>query len=279
MAINLEAQIDAGATGVIVAGSLGEASTLEQDDKVQLIEGAVATASGRIPVLCGVAERTTAAACRMAETAAAAGAAGLMLLPPMLYTSDRRETTTFLRTVAGATNLPIMLYNNPIAYNVDVTPEMFAELADEPKFQAVKESSDDVRRITDIKNLVGDRYHIFTGVDNTALEALMLGAVGWVAGLVCAFPKETVAIYKLAKAGRYDDAVELYRWFMPLLHLDVSTKLVQNIKLAETMVGLGTEHVRPPRLPLAGEERQRVIATIEHALENRPTIPMLTALA
>jgi 1-pyrroline-4-hydroxy-2-carboxylate deaminase len=272
MAANLEAQIAAGVNGVITSGSLGESSTLDQDEKEALVTQAVATAAGRIPVLCGVAERTTADACRMAERAAKAGASGMMLLPPMLYTSDQRETITYLRTVASATDLPIMLYNNPIAYNVDVTPDMFAELADEPKFEAMKESSDDVRRITDIKNLVGDRYKIFTGVDNIALEALMLGASGWVAGLVCAFPVETVAIYNLAKEGRYDEAVEIYRWFMPLLHLDVSTKLVQNIKLAETMVGLGTERVRPPRLPLAGEERQRVITTIEHALETRPEL-------
>jgi 1-pyrroline-4-hydroxy-2-carboxylate deaminase len=272
MAANLEAQIAAGVNGVITSGSLGESSTLDQDEKEALVTQAVATAAGRIPVLCGVAERTTADACRMAERAAKAGASGMMLLPPMLYTSDERETITYLRTVASATDLPIMLYNNPIAYNVDVTPDMFAELADEPKFEAMKESSDDVRRITDIKNLVGDRYKIFTGVDNIALEALMLGASGWVAGLVCAFPVETVAIYNLAKEGRYNEAVEIYRWFMPLLHLDVSTKLVQNIKLAETMVGLGTERVRPPRLPLAGEERQRVITTIEHALETRPEL-------
>ena len=277
--MNLEAQIDAGVNGVIVSGSLGEASTLNHDDKEELVSGAVATSAGRIPVICGVGERTTADACRMAEAAAGAGAEGLMLLPPMLYTSDPRETITFLRTVARATDLPIMLYNNPVAYNVDVTPEMFVELADEPKFEAMKESSDDVRRITDIKNLLGDRYHIFTGVDNIALEALMLGAGGWVAGLVCAFPKETVAIYNLAKAGNYSDAVEIYRWFMPLLHLDVNTKLVQNIKLAETMVDLGTERVRPPRLPLVGEERSRVIATIEHALATRPDVSQYLEMA
>lgn len=268
--VNLEAQIAAGAAGIVVSGSLGEASTLNMDEKAALVELTVRLAKGRVPTICGVAQRTTADACRMAQMAEAAGAEGLMLLPPMLYTSDRRETMTFLRTVADATNLPIMLYNNPVAYSVDVTPDMLQELADEPKFEAIKESSDDVRRITDIVNLVGDRYRIFTGVDNIALEALMLGAVGWIAGLVCAFPRETVAIYNLARQGRYAEAVELYRWFMPLLHLDVSTKLVQNIKLAETMVGLGTETVRPPRLPLAGEERAHVLTTIEKALANRP---------
>ncbi|NNE70097.1 MAG: dihydrodipicolinate synthase family protein [Rhodothermales bacterium] len=268
--VNTEAQLDAGVNGIVVSGSLGEASTLDMDEKAALVRMTADMVDGRVPIVCGVAQRSTKDACRMAEMAAESGAAGLMLLPPMLYTSDRRETMTFLRTVAGATDLPIMLYNNPVGYNVDVTPEMFQELADEPKFEAVKESSDDVRRITDIINLVGDRYRLFTGVDNIALEALMLGAVGWIAGLVDAFPRETVAIYRLAKAGRYAEAVEIYRWFMPLLHLDVSTKLVQNIKLAEAMVGRGTETVRPPRLPLAGEERRRVVRTIEAALESRP---------
>ncbi|MBO6574678.1 MAG: dihydrodipicolinate synthase family protein [Rhodothermales bacterium] len=279
MRINLEAQLDAGATGIIVSGSLGEASTLSMDDKEALVNMTVEIVEGRAPVVCGVAQRTTADACRMAERVARAGGSGLMLLPPMLYTSDRRETVTFLRAVANATDLPIMLYNNPVAYNVDVTPSMLQELADEPKFEAIKESSDDVRRITDIINLVGDRYRIFTGVDNIALEALMLGAVGWVAGLVCAFPRETVAIFRLAKAGRFDEAVALYRWFMPLLHLDVNTKLVQNIKLAEAMVGLGTETVRPPRLPLVGEEREAVMATIQRALDTRPAEAVQAVLA
>jgi 4-hydroxy-tetrahydrodipicolinate synthase len=178
----------------------------------------------------------------------------------------------YLRTVAASSEKPIMLYINPVAYNIDVTPDMLAELADEPTFVAIKESSDNVRRITDIVNLVGDRYRIFTGVDNLALESLLLGAVGWVAGLVCAFPEETVAIYELARAGRIEEARALYRWFMPLLHLDVSTKLVQNIKLAEVATGLGTETVRPPRLPLVGEERKRVQQVIADALAKRPTL-------
>lgn len=277
--VNTEAQLAAGVHGVVVSGSLGEASTLSMEEKGQLVRLMTELVDGRVPVVCGVAQRTTADACRMAELAATQGADGLMLLPPMLYTSDRRETLTFLREVAGATDLPIMLYNNPVAYNVDLTPEMLAELANEPKFEAVKESSDDVRRITDIVNLVGERYRIFTGVDNIALEALMLGAVGWIAGLVDAFPRETVAIYNLAKAGQYAEAVEIYRWFMPLLHLDVSTKLVQNIKLAEAMVGIGTETVRPPRLPLAGEERERVQKTIETALAKRPEALVSKALS
>ncbi|MFT5514977.1 MAG: dihydrodipicolinate synthase/N-acetylneuraminate lyase [Rhodothermales bacterium] len=278
MGVNIEAQIEAGARGIIVSGSLGEASTLSMDEKEELVGMTVAIAAGRVPVVCGVAQRTTDDACRMAERVAGAGGQGIMLLPPMLYTSDSRETMHFLRTVAAATDLPIMLYNNPVAYNVDVTPAMLQELADEPKFEAIKESSDDVRRITDIINLVGDRYRIFTGVDNVALEALMLGAVGWVAGLVDAFPRETVAIYNLATQGRYDEALQIYRWFMPLLHLDVNVKLVQNIKLAETMVGLGTERVRAPRLPLAGAERERVIQIIETALATRPVDAVASAL-
>ncbi len=269
-----EAMIAAGVHGLIVCGSLGESSTLSPEDKLAVLCTVREAAGGRVPVLCGIAERATADACRFAERAAAEGADGFMLLPPMLYRSDRRETLTFLRTVAAATDRPIMLYNNPVAYGVDVTPEMFAELADEPRFVAIKESSDDVRRITDIVNLVGDRYRIFCGVDDIALEALLLGADGWVAGLVCAFPEETVALYELARAGRLAEARALYRWFMPLLHLDVSTKLVQNIKLAEAMVGLGTEHVRPPRLPLEGEERARVREIIAAALAKRPALPV-----
>ncbi|RMF58690.1 MAG: dihydrodipicolinate synthase family protein, partial [Bacteroidetes bacterium] len=269
-----EAMIAAGVHGLIVCGSLGESSTLSPDDKLAVLRTVREAAGGRVPVLCGIAERATAEACRFAERASAEGADGFMLLPPMLYRSDRRETLTFLRTVAAATDRPIMLYNNPVAYGVDVTPEMFAELADEPRFVAIKESSDDVRRITDIVNLVGDRYRIFCGVDDIALEALLLGADGWVAGLVCAFPEETVALYELARAGRLAEARALYRWFMPLLHLDVSTKLVQNIKLAEAMVGLGTEHVRPPRLPLEGEERARVREIIAAALAKRPALPV-----
>jgi dihydrodipicolinate synthase/N-acetylneuraminate lyase len=196
-----------------------------------------------------------------------------MVLPGMQYVSDRRETLQHFRTVAKASPKPIMLYNNPVAYRVDLTPAMIAELADEPKFVAIKESSDDVRRIGDIRNLVGDRFQIFTGVDDLALESLVLGAVGWVAGLVCAFPRETVALYNLLKAGHLDEALAIYRWFIPLLHLDVSVKFVQNIKLVETLVGSGTEYVRAPRLTLVGEERSRVETIVREALKHRPILP------
>lgn len=272
MANHIEAQLDAGVHGVIVLGTLGENAVLSFEEKLAVVRTAAQTCAGRVPLVATVAENTTELACRFAREATEAGADGLMVLPAMLYHSDERETLTHFRTVARATPAPIMIYNNPPAYRVDVTPEMFAELADEPTIQAVKESSDDVRRITDLINATGDRYQIFTGVDNLALESLLLGAVGWVAGLVCAFPKETVAIYEAAQAGRLDEARALYRWFMPLLHLDVSTKLVQNIKLAEAMVGLGTEHVRAPRLPLAGDERAAVTAVIEKALAARPQL-------
>ena len=269
------AQLDAGVHGIVVTGTLGENASLSADEKQEVLATAVAVSAGRVPVLAGVAETTTAEACRTVERGARTGADGFMVLPGMLYASDRRETMLHFRTVAGASARPIMIYNNPVSYKVDVTPEMFEELADEPKFVAIKESSDDVRRITDIINRVGDRYRIFTGVDDLALESLVLGAVGWVAGLVVAFPRETVAIYDLVSAGRIEEAREIYRWFMPLLHLDVSTRLVQNIKLAEVLASGGTEYVRAPRLPLAGEERRRVVNVIEDALATRPGLEAL----
>jgi dihydrodipicolinate synthase/N-acetylneuraminate lyase len=268
-------QIESGVHGIAVLGSLGENGALNLDEKFQVIRAAVSASSGRVPILSGVAESSTLGACRFVEEAAKNGATGFMLPPAMQYVSDRRETMQHFRSVARATDLPIMLYNNPVAYRVDVTPDMFAELSDEPKFVAIKESSDDPRRITDIHNLVGDRYQIFTGVDDLALESLVLGAVGWVAGLVCAFPKESVALYELVKQDRIAEALDLYRWFLPLLHLDVSIKFVQNIKLAEVLVGCGTEHVRPPRLPLTGQERNLVERIIRTALDNRPVLPSI----
>lgn len=266
------AQIEAGVHGLVVTGTLGENGSLSRDEKLEVLRVAVGVSAGRVPVLAGVAETTTTAACRCVEEGARNGADGFMVLPAMQYASDRRETIHHFRTVAQASDRPIMIYNNPVTYRVDVTPEMFEELADEPKFVAIKESSDDVRRITDIHNRVGNRYKVFTGVDDLALESVLLGADGWVAGLVCAFPREAVALYELAKAGRLEEARELYRWFMPLLHLDVSTKLVQNIKLAEAVVGIGTETVRPPRLPLEGDERARVERIIKAAIAKRPEL-------
>ncbi len=264
-------QIEAGVDGIICCGSIGEASTLTADEKMA-IAGAVKEAAGGRPVLLTVAEDSTRAAAVLAERAAAAGMDGLMLLPAMRYVSDRRETIQHFRTVARSSGLPIMVYNNPVAYAVDITPEMFAEMADEKNFVAIKESSGDVRRITDILNTVGNRYDIFTGVDDLALESLMLGAVGWVAGLVCAFPRETVAIHKLVAAGRIPEALEIYRWFMPLLHLDVSLRFVQNVKLAEAIVRGTSTVVRQPRLELQGAERDRVETIVRTALAKRPDL-------
>ncbi|TKC92625.1 dihydrodipicolinate synthase family protein [Trinickia terrae] len=272
---NIEAQIEAGVDGIIVCGSLGEASTLSLDEKLEVLDLAVDASHGRVPVLLTVAENSTLDGCRQVERGAQRGASGYMVLPGLRYLSDRRETLHHFRTVANASPLPLMIYNNPLAYGVDMTPDMFAEIADEKKIVAIKESCGDVRRVTDLINAVGDRYAIFCGVDNLAMEALLMGAHGWVAGLVCAFPRETVAIYKLVKAGRLEEARKIYRWFAPLLALDVSAKLVQNIKLAEAIVGLGTEPVRLPRLPLEGVERKAVETLIRHAIETRPALPSL----
>ena len=265
-------QIAGGVHGIVVCGSLGEASTLTADEKIAIARAAKDEAGGRVPVMLTIAEDSTRAAARMAERAAALDLDGLMVLPALRYLATPRETMAHFRTVARASDLDIMVYNNPLAYGIDVTPPMFAELADEAKFVAVKESSGDVRRISDIVNLIGDRYAIFTGVDDLALESLLLGAVGWVAGLVCAFPRETVAIHDLVVAGRLMEAREIYRWFMPLLHLDVSHRFVQNIKLVETMVRGTSATVRAPRLPLEGEELARVSAVVMAAMKARPDL-------
>jgi 4-hydroxy-tetrahydrodipicolinate synthase len=266
-------QIESGVDGIVVLGSLGENQALTAEEKQQVILSAARVTAGKVPLLSGVAENSTAAACRFVQDSSKNGAQGFMVLPAMVYPADRHEVMLHFRTVATASPHPIMLYNNPVSYRIDVTPEMFAELATEPKFTSLKESSDNVRRVTDLKNLVGERYKIFTGVDDLAFESLVAGADGWVAGLVCAFPRETVVIYKLIEAGRIAEALELYRWFIPLLHLDVSVKFVQNIKLVEALVGVGTEHVRAPRLPLEGAERARVEAIVAAALKSRPVLP------
>lgn len=264
--------IESGVHGLVVLGSLGENVTLDPAEKQEVVKLAVRVSRGRLPVLSGVAETSTAMAQAFVRQAQANGADGFMLMPAMVYPADRRETLAYLRAVASSSDRPIMIYNNPVAYKVDVTPEMFAALADEPKFVALKESSENIRRITDIINLVGKRYRIFVGVDDLALESLVLGADGWVAGLVCAFPRETAALYTLARAGRLEEALNLYRWFMPLLHLDVSTKFVQYIKLVESLVGVGTEHVRAPRLPLTGDERRSIEQIVAKALATRPKL-------
>jgi dihydrodipicolinate synthase/N-acetylneuraminate lyase len=272
--VNIQAQLDAGVNGIILGGTLGEASTLTDDEKRVLVRKAVEIVDGKVPIIMNVAEQTTKAAIEAARKAKEDGATGLMMLPPMRYHADDRETTMYFKKVANSTSLPIMVYNNPVDYGIEVTLDMFEELLREcPNIQAVKESTRDLSNITRIKNRFGDRLAILSGVDTLALESIFMGADGWVAGLVCAFPAETVAIFNLAKAGRIDEALAIYRWFLPLLELDINTKLVQNIKLAEVATGIGTENVREPRLPLIGKERENVLAIINTGLKTRPTLP------
>jgi 4-hydroxy-tetrahydrodipicolinate synthase len=274
---HLDAMVEAGAHGLILLGTVGENCSLEYAEKLEVLRAAVDHVAGRVPVLTGVAECTTALACRFAADARKAGVDGLMVLPAMVYKSDPRESVAHFRAVARATDLPIMVYNNPVSYHVDVTPEMFADLADEPHFVAIKESSEDVRRVTDLVNACGDRYLLFCGVDDLVLESVMLGAVGWVSGLVNAFPAENRLLWDLATAGRWEEAREVYRWYSPLLHLDTHVKLVQYIKLAAQECGLGSETVRAPRLPLVGEERERILAVIRRGIATRPKSPALSA--
>ncbi|MEM1285471.1 MAG: dihydrodipicolinate synthase family protein [Pseudomonadota bacterium] len=278
MARCFDLQMDAGCDGLIVAGSLGEGPMLSQEERVEVLKVAQSSANGR-PVLMTVSEPSTWAACDMAKKAAKAGASGLMVVPSPIYHTNETETIANLRAITSAGDLPVMIYSNRVAYRVDVTPQMMEQLADDPRFVAVKESSDDIRRTTEIINLLGDRYDILTGVDNLALEALAVGAVGWVAGLVVAFPHETVAIYQLMKQGRQDEALAIYRWFRPMLDLDVSTYLVQNIKVAEILTIQSNDRVRGPRQPLSGARRAEVEAIIRKAIAKRPTLPNLDVLA
>jgi 1-pyrroline-4-hydroxy-2-carboxylate deaminase len=267
---HLDAMLAAGMHGMIMLGTVGENCSLEYRDKLDVLRAAVEHIGRRVPVLTGVAECTTSLACRFAADAQKIGVDGLMVLPAMVYKSDPRETIAHFRSVARASDLPILCYNNPVSYGVDITPSMFADLADEPHFVAIKESSENVRRITDLKNVCGDRYLLFCGVDDLILESIYLGAVGWVAGLVNAFPKESRLLWDLATAGKRDEALKVYRWFTPLLHLDTHVKLVQYIKLATAESGLGSEMLRAPRLPVAGKEREDVLAIIRRAMQTRP---------
>jgi 4-hydroxy-tetrahydrodipicolinate synthase len=267
-----EALIKSGVSGLIVAGSLGENQTLAADEKRALVAEAVKVAAGRVPVLSGVAETSTAAACQYVRDCERLGASGFMVMPAMVYKADPRETKNHFRRVAAATQLPWMLYNNPVGYVVDVTPTDFAELADIPNLVALKESSANPRRITELRIEVGDRFSIFVGVDDLILESSILGIDGWVAGSGIAFPVENQHFWNLTRAGRWDEARTLYRWFYPLLKLDTHVKFVQYIKLAVQEVGLGAEWVREPRLPLTGEERERVLAIIRHGIAHRPRL-------
>lgn len=270
---NIKAQLDAGVHGIVLGGTLGEASTLLEEEKSILTKTTVDIVNGQVPVLMNIAEQSTKQAIAAAQKAEDDGAKGLMMLPPMRYKACDRETVEYFKAVAKSTSLPIMIYNNPIDYKIEVTLDMFEELLKCDNIKAVKESTRDITNVTRIKNRFGDRLKIMTGVDTVALESLLMGADGWIAGLVCAFPAETVAIYELQKAGRIKEAVDIYRWFLPLLELDINPKLVQNIKLAEVATGIGTENVRAPRLPLFGEERKRGLAIITKGMETRPILP------
>ena len=270
---NIRAQVDAGVSAIVLGGTLGEASTLAESEKQILTETSVEHVGQEVPVILNIAEQTTTGAVKAAQNAKEWGASGLMMLPPMRYKATDYETVAYFQAVARATDLPIMVYNNPVDYGVEVTPKMFEELLKEETIQAVKESTRDISNVTRLRRLFGDRLAIMTGVDTLGLESLMMGADGWIAGLVCAFPAETVAIYALQKAGRHEEARAIYQWFLPLLELDINPQLVQNIKLAEVATGIGSEHVRPPRLPLQGPERERVLNVIAEGMRTRPELP------
>ena len=270
---NLKVQLDAGVGGGILGGTLGESSVLSNQEKFDLVKFTVEQVKGTVPVVMNIAEGSTTEAIKQAVEAEKCGAKGLMILPPMRYKSDHRETVTYFASVAKSTTLPMMIYNNPVDYKIEVTLDMFDELAQYSNIQAIKESTRDISNVTRVINRFGDRYKILCGVDTLAMEELVMGADGWVAGLVCAFPRETVAVYKLVKAGKIAEALTIYRWFLPLLELDIHPKLVQYIKLAEAVEGIGSEHVRPPRLTLEGGERDRVLKIIREGIKSRPVLP------
>ena len=275
---NLREQVAAGVEGIIVGGSLGESSTLSQEERVVLAKAALEDVGDKVDIILNVAEGSTRSAIALVKAGEAAGVHGFMLLPPMMYKPTDQEVSDFFRAVASTTTLPFLLYNNPVDYKIEITLDILDQLQDMPNIQAIKESTRDISNVTRLRNRFGNRYKILCGVDTLAMEEIVMGADGWVAGLVCAFPRETVAIYKLVKAGRIEEARDIYRWFMPILELDINPQLVQNIKLAEVMTGIGTEHVRAPRHILVGDERQRVIGILEVGLVNRPTLPNYLSL-
>jgi len=268
--INLSAQIESGVHGIILGGTLGEASTLTRKEKSTLLTTSLEQVAGKIPVIMNIAEQSTAQAVLLAQQAESEGANGLMLLPPMRYKATDEETVAYFSSVAESTSLPIMIYNNPVDYKIEVTIEMFEELAKYDNINAVKESTRDTTNVTRMINHFGDRFKILCGVDTIAMECLLMGASGWVAGLVDAFPEETVAIYTYCKVGEWDKATAVFRWFLPLLELDISPQLVQNIKLCEVATGLGTGYVRPPRKQLTGKAHEHVQGIIQTALASRP---------
>ena len=267
---HVEALLNEGIHGLIMLGTIGENCSLSLDEKVKVLKATKEVCGDRVPLLNGIAEFTTAGACETARAAAKAGVDGFMLMPAMVYKSDRRETVHHFRTVAAATDLPIMCYNNPPVYRVDITPDMLADLADVETIVCVKEAAGDTRRITDLFNQLGDRYLIFSGLDDVALESIMLGCVGWISGLVDAFPRENRLMWDAAAAGDWKRGLEIYRWYMPMLHFDSNPKLVQYIKLACAEMGYGTETVRAPRLPLIGEEREQALKIIRQSAATRP---------
>lgn len=272
---NLVVQLEAGVNGIILGGTLGEASTLTENEKEHLVKFTLEKVEGKIPVILNIAEGATKESIRQAHLAKEWGAQGLMMLPPMRYKPDHRECVTYFKTVADSTDLPIMIYNNPVDYKTEVTLDMFEELIQCDNIQAIKESTRDISNVTRLKNRFGGRLKILCGVDTLAMEELVMGADGWVAGLVCAFPRETVVIFKLVQQKRYDEALAVYRWFLPLLELDIHSKLVQYIKLAETMEGIGSEYVRAPRLVLVGDEKQQISKIIADAQSVRPKLPQV----
>ncbi|MBA4293501.1 dihydrodipicolinate synthase family protein [bacterium] len=269
---HIEVMLTSGVQGLVMLGSLGENNTLSRQEKLDVLRCAVEVSGGRVPVVSGVSELSTEFACEFVRDAQRAGVDGFMVLPAMVYHSDSRETLTHFQAVANSSERPIIIYNNPIAYKVDITPGMLEEMAREEKFVAIKESSGDTRRITDVYNQVGDRFTIFAGVDDLVMECALLGATGWIAGIGLAIPAENQRLWDMMMSGRWVEARELYRWFTPLAHLDVGNKFVQCIKLAIQEAGLGAEWVRDPRLELEGAERERVLRIIQQGLENRPQL-------
>lgn len=275
---NIAYQIKAGVDGIIIGGSLGESSTLSSEDRLELVQATLDEFGNQTDVILNIAEGATRNAISLVQKAEAIGVHGFMLLPPMMYKPTDQEVENYFRTVALSTSLPIMLYNNPVDYKIEVTIEIFKALQNVKNIQAVKESTRDISNVTRMRNAFGDRYKILCGVDTLAMEELLMGADGWVAGLVDAFPEETVAVYRLTKAGHIDEALKIYRWFLPILELDIHPQLVQNIKLAEVVTGIGTEHVRAPRQKLSGAERERVLAILEKGLATRPQLPNYLAI-
>jgi 4-hydroxy-tetrahydrodipicolinate synthase len=268
---HVEALLDNGIHGLVMLGTIGENCSLSIEEKVQVLKATVEVVKGRVPVLTGVAEYTTQGACETAKLAEAAGVDGLMVLPGMVYNSDGRETINHFRTIAGSMKLPIMCYNNPPVYRVDITPDMFEQLADVENIVCIKEASGDARRVTDLFNALGDRFLIFSGLDDVALESIMLGCTGWISGLVDAFPQENRLMWDAAIAGDYQRALEIYRWYMPMLHFDSHPKLVQYIKLTCAEMGFGTETVRAPRMPLVGDEREQILKIVRDSAATRPS--------